>query len=165
MSKRSWERRRSEGIATDPSSRRPLLVLGTIALGLVALTAASYVALDAAASDALPQPATAPIYLAAACCLLVACLVVVVQGTRMAYRVAGPEHRLIQSLRRVRKGDLAFRVSLRRGDLLSGLAQECNELLDYLNTNPPSGAKTGTDVVDVAFEDEVREATLEEARS
>jgi nitrogen fixation/metabolism regulation signal transduction histidine kinase len=97
--------------------------------------------------------------------LLVACLVVVVQGTRMAYRVAGPEHRLIQSLRRVRKGDLAFRVSLRRGDLLSGLAQECNELLDYLNTNPPSGAKTGTDVVDVAFEDEVREATLEEARS
>jgi hypothetical protein len=55
-------------------------------------------------------------------------------------------------------------VSLRRGDLLSGLAQECNELLEYLNSNPPSGAKTGTDVVDIAFEDEVLEPTLEEAR-
>lgn len=36
--------------------------------------------------------------------------------------------------------------------------------LRTLNTNPPAGAKTGTDVVDVAFEDEVREPTLEEAR-
>lgn len=164
MGMRSWERRKSQGIATDPTSRRPVLVLGTIALGLLALTAMSHVALDAAASDAAAPPDVAPIYLTAVCCLIVSCLVVVVFGARTAHRLAGPEHRLIQSLRRVRKGDLAFRVSLRRGDLLTGLAQECNALLDYLNANPPTGAVTGNDLVDIAFEDEVRESTLEEAR-
>jgi hypothetical protein len=164
MGMRSWERRKSQGMAADPASRRPVLVLGTIALGLLALTAMSHVALDAAASDAAAPPDVAPIYLTAVCCLIVSCLVVVVFGARTAHRLAGPEHRLIQSLRRVRKGDLAFRVSLRRGDLLTGLAQECNALLDYLNANPPTGAVTGNDLVDIAFEEEVRESTLEEAR-
>ncbi len=164
MGRRTWERRRDDGIAADPDARRPLLVLGTIAAGMLALTAVTWAVLDAAAADSVTPPSVAPIYLAGAFCLLVSCMVVVVHGTRTAHRVAGPEHRLVQSLRRVRNGDLAFRVSLRRGDLLSSLAAECNELIEYLNENPPTGARTGSDVVDVAHEEEPREPIVEEAR-
>jgi hypothetical protein len=68
---------------------------------------------------------------------------------RLATRVAGPEYRLRRALQRIRAHDVGFRVSLRRGDLLTGLARECNELLDWLNRNPPSGMRTGGDVVEV----------------
>lgn len=82
--------------------------------------------------------------------LFVACIVVVLlQSLRLAQRVAGPEWRLRRALRRIRAGDLDFRISLRRGDLLTGLARECNELLDWLNANPPAGVRTGGDVVEV----------------
>lgn len=164
MGRRSWERRRDEGIASDPAARRPLLVLGTIAVGMLALTAVTWAVLDAAAADTVAPPSVAPVYLAGAFCLLVSCMVVVVHGTRTAHRVAGPEHRLIQSLRRVRTGDLAFRVSLRRGDLLSDLASECNALIEHLNQHPPAGAKTGSDVVEVVHEVEARDPVVEEAR-
>ncbi len=163
MRRRSWERRRDEGIASDPAARRPLLVMGTIAAGMLALTAVTWAVLDAAAAGTVTAPQVAPIYLAGAFCLLASCMVVIVHGTRTAYRIAGPEHRLAQSLRRVRKGDLAFRVSLRRGDLLSSLAYECNALIDYLNQNPPTGARTGSDVVDVGHDLEAHEP-VEEAR-
>ncbi len=75
--------------------------------------------------------------------------VVVLQSVRMSNRVAGPEFRLQKAMRRIREGDVAFRITLRRGDLLTGLASECNELLDWLNQNPPNGAQTGSDIVEV----------------
>ena len=74
-------------------------------------------------------------------------VVLVFQSVHVANRVAGPEHRLAQAMRRIRDGDLTFRISLRRGDLLGPLARECNELLDWLNDNPPAGAAVGSDVV------------------
>jgi hypothetical protein len=80
--------------------------------------------------------------------------VVVVQSMRLASRVAGPELRLRRALQRIREHDIGFRVTLRRGDLLTELARDCNELLDWLNANPPAGVRTGSDVVaiDVAEE-------------
>jgi hypothetical protein len=75
--------------------------------------------------------------------------VALLQTLRIAHRVAGPEHRLRRALQRMRGGDLGFRIALRRGDLLGGLARECNELLDWLNHNPPAGVRTGGDVVDI----------------
>ncbi|MBL9076854.1 MAG: hypothetical protein JNL08_05085 [Planctomycetes bacterium] len=77
---------------------------------------------------------------------------VVVQAGRVAARVAGPERRLVEALRRMREGDLSFRVQLRRGDPLGAVARECNALLDWLNANPPAGARTGGDIVDVDLE-------------
>lgn len=77
-------------------------------------------------------------------------LVVLVQSVRLAGRVAGPELRLCRALQRIRSGDVAFRVSLRRGDLLGGLARECNDLLDWLNEHRPATGCTGSDVVEVA---------------
>lgn len=75
--------------------------------------------------------------------------VFLLQVVRLANRVAGPEHRLQRSLQRIRSGDLGFRITLRRGDLLTGLAKECNELIEWLNVNPPAGARTGGDVVEI----------------
>lgn len=65
--------------------------------------------------------------------LLTSLVVFVFQVARMAARVAGPEFRLKRSLQRIRSGDLGFRVELRRGDLLGGLAEECNLLVDWLS--------------------------------
>jgi hypothetical protein len=76
-------------------------------------------------------------------------VVVVFQSLHVANRVAGPERRLAQAMQRMRRGDLAFRIHLRRGDLLTPLARECNELLEWLNENPPAGAEVGSDVVSV----------------
>lgn len=87
-----------------------------------------------------------------------ACLAaIVLHCVRLATRVAGPEYRLCRALQRIRGHDVGFRVSLRRGDLLSGLAKECNELLDWLNQNPPAGARTGGDVVEVDADPAVAE--------
>lgn len=80
-------------------------------------------------------------------------VVAVFQTVHAANRVAGPEQRLMQSMQRIRRGDLAFRVHLRNGDLLAPLARECNELLDWLNRNPPAGATVGSDVVAVGGRD------------
>lgn len=68
--------------------------------------------------------------------LLTSVVVFVFQVVRMASRVAGPELRLRRSLQRIRAGDLGFRVELRRGDLLCGLAEECNLLVDWLAKRP-----------------------------
>lgn len=86
--------------------------------------------------------------------LVASLLVFLVQVVRLTRMVEGPEHRLLQSLRRIRGGDLSFRVSLRRGDLLQGLAHECNEVLEWLNRCPPAGARTGGDVVPVVEQHE-----------
>ena len=72
---------------------------------------------------------------------------VVVQAGRVAARLAAPERRLVAALRRMRDGDLSFRVHLRRGDPLSAVARECNELLDWLNANPPAGGRPGGGIV------------------
>jgi hypothetical protein len=81
--------------------------------------------------------------------LLVSAAVVVVQAMRVAHRVGGPEYRMIQTLRQVRSGDMTWRVHLRRGDLLRDLADECNELIEWLNQNPPRGATVGGDLVEI----------------
>ncbi len=81
--------------------------------------------------------------------VLASAALVMVQATRVAGRVEGPERRLIQALRRMRHGDLSFRVDLRRGDPLAAVARECNELLDWLNANPPVGVQIGGDIVEV----------------
>jgi hypothetical protein len=84
--------------------------------------------------------------------LLASAALVMVQAGRIAGRLEGPERRLVQALRRMREGDLSFRVHLRRGDPLASVARECNELLDWLNANPPVGARVGGDIVEVEDE-------------
>ena len=80
---------------------------------------------------------------------LVACFLVVTQAVRLSRRLGGPTLRVITGMQRARAGDLSFRLHLRRGDYLSEIAFEFNRVLDWLNENPPEGARTGSDVVDV----------------
>lgn len=128
--------------------RRLLLPLVGLALAILGLTAMGRYALGAAAAGG---PADGHVWLLslAAAFLFAVGAVGMLHASQVALRVVGPEVRLIESLRRMRTGDLSFRVHLRRGDLLAGLAKECNELLEWLNANPPSGAATGSDVVEV----------------
>lgn len=90
------------------------------------------------------------VYLASGAFLFASGIVVVVQSLRVASRVAGPERRLKAALQRIRTGDIGFRITLRRGDLLGDLAGECNALLDWLNSNPPGSVRTGGDLVELA---------------
>lgn len=121
--------------------------------GVVSLAWYLHGVLDVAAAGELPAARGPGLWIAVAAFLVTVVAVVLAQGLRMAERVAGPEHRLRAALQRIRSGDVGFRVALRRGDPLQELARECNELLDWLNHNPPAGARTGTDIVDVDAEE------------
>lgn len=135
-------------IAASRAAR--LLPMAMLAVAVVVITWFCRDMLLGAVAGEATVAAELPLYVAAGCFLLAAGAVVVLQSVQVAERVAGPEYRLVQSLRRIRGGDLSFRVHLRKGDLLGGLAQECNELLEWLNQNPPSGARTGSDLLEVA---------------
>jgi len=114
-----------------------------------------------AAVAPIEEPSLVPLFVSAAVFLLAAGALVVLQARRIAERAAGPENRLIQAIRRVRTGDVAFRVHLRSGDLLADLADEFNGLLDWLNVNPPAGVITGSDVVEVEEVDQVHGAEVD----
>jgi len=140
-----------EGAACGRIVRMALAVpLVLLVAAVVALTLYCRVLLSEAAEGRIVAVGDAPLLLFAGGFLVASAAVVVVQSLRVASRVVGPEFRLRQALQQIRKGDIGFRVHLRRGDLLTGLADECNELLDWLNTNPPQGVSKGTDVVRVA---------------
>ena len=139
----------------------PLLILVG---ALVTLTLYCDHLLQTAVTGDAVRSGSLPLYVAAGCFLFAAGVVVVLQSMCVAQRVAGPEYRLIQSLRRLRAGDASFRIHLRRGDLLHGLAEECNALLDWINSNPPVGVQTGTDVFELADLDKDPEKEMAEAQ-
>lgn len=113
-----------------------------------------------ATTEPIEEGSATPLLVAAAAFMASAVVLVVLQAARIAKRAAGPERRLIQAIRRVRAGDVGFRVHLRSGDLLVDLADEFNALLDWLNVNPPEGVVTGSDVVDVEEMEQVHSIDL-----
>jgi hypothetical protein len=98
-------------------------------------------------------PSLVPLLVAVLSFFVVCSLVMAVQGLRFSHRIAGPAHRICKSFQRVRDGDIAFRVTLRKGDYLGEIAEEFNQTLDWLNRNPPNGVRTGSDLVEVAGTD------------
>ena len=52
-------------------------------------------------------------------------------------------------MQRIRAGDVGFRVALRRGEPLGALVHECNDLLEWLNRNPPPGSRLDADVFEL----------------
>lgn len=90
-----------------------------------------------------------PLFIAVLGFAVAAGVLVMTQVSRSSRRLKGPSQRLILAMQRARRGDLAHRVHLRHGDELRDIAAEFNRLLDWLNANPPEGAETGTDMVDV----------------
>lgn len=90
-----------------------------------------------------------PLFLALLVIAGISTALVFLQSARSARRLTGPVHRIKVGMQRVRQGDIAHRVHLRRDDELSQLAAEFNTLLDWLNENPPAGVRTGGDVVEM----------------
>ena len=142
------------------------LALGLPMIGLlvvvVALTFYCHGLLQAAAEGRVATIGEVPVFLVASAFLFASVVIVAIQALRVAGRIAGPEYRLRKALQRIAAGDVAFRVDLRRGDLLTGLARDCNALLDWLNRNPPSGARTGNDVHELAHHDDADPAPAKE---
>ncbi len=108
---------------------------------------------EALAADA-ELPSLTPLFAAVLIFFVICSLVMGVQGLRFSHRIAGPTYRLCQSMERIRSGDIAFRVTLRKGDYLTEAAAEFNKMLDWLNENPPQGVITGSDVVEVHAREE-----------
>lgn len=70
---------------------------------------------------------------------VIAAGVLLVSSLKISHTIAGPAYRIQKSLERIRTGDLAFRVKLRKGDHLTELQDELNLLLDWLQAHPPAG--------------------------
>jgi methyl-accepting chemotaxis protein len=80
-----------------------------------------------------------PLFLALVLLILSAGGLVALQAVRYSHRIAGPSYRLLQSLERIKRGNLEFRVDLREGDELQELADGINSLMDWLAEHPPQG--------------------------
>lgn len=83
-----------------------------------------------------------PLYLSVAGFVILSGAFLFYNSLVFSHRIAGPSYRLCQSMKRIREGDVDFRVQLREGDHLGEVSAELNRLLDYLNENPPAGALT-----------------------
>jgi methyl-accepting chemotaxis protein len=64
--------------------------------------------------------------------LVVLIIVLPAVSVFLSHRIAGPIYRVRDSIRRVVRGDLSFRVNLRRLDHFKNLARDFNGLMDYL---------------------------------
>ncbi len=80
-----------------------------------------------------------PLFLALVLLILSAGGMVALQALRYSHRIAGPSYRLLQSMERIKRGHLEFRVELRDGDELQEIADGINGLLDWLEEHPPAG--------------------------
>jgi hypothetical protein len=165
---RAQSRRQTLVPSTGGGSPLARIVLLIPALGLVAAVLVLVFVWRGMFADAVAgRPAAlgeAPLVWTLALFVLTSAGVLVVQAGHGAARVAGPEYRLRQALRRIRGGDFAFRVQLRRGDPLGGLASECNLLLDWLAERAPERARIADDVVDLVAR-ERRAAPVAEVRT
>jgi len=105
--------------------------------------------LEAAVDGSLPEVAPWPAVVALVGVLVGCAATIFVQGLAIRRRVLEPAGRFVTCLRRIREGDIAFRVHLRRGDLLGEVADELNEVLEWLNENPPANVRRGSDIYEV----------------
>lgn len=150
----SNERRRRTLIVNEPLQKRIIVAVSLIpTVGLAVSTMIVAIFCRRLLGEAMEQdvelPSLVPLFVAVLGFTLASAAVVVFQAMRFSHRIAGPAYRLIKSMERIRCGDVSFRVNLRRGDHLTEVASEMNNLLDWLNENPPAGVKTGTDLVRV----------------
>ncbi len=65
-------------------------------------------------------------------------VVVIIVGITVTHRVAGPVYRMAADIERVLTGERGVRVSLRRSDSLSELAEKVNALIERID-----GARAG----------------------
>ncbi len=153
-----WARDRRRSIVVSAAQRRRFLACAALpALGLaLATVVVSFYCrgllteADAARTD---LPSLLPLNLSVLGFIVLSGGVVMHQARRFSHRIAGPTYRISRAMRRVRDGDIGFRIALREDDYLGEIADEFNLLLDWLNEHPPDGASLGGDIVDLVEED------------
>ena len=144
--------RRSENTPTSRVLHHVLLFAVLVSVGLIAWLSGELI--DEAARGELSPSTSVYLVLAVISFCLSCSMVVFSYAYKLMSRLVGPSYRLIDAMKRVRTGDIGFRVHLRKGDMLMDVANEFNRLLDWLNTNPPCDVTMGSDVVDVDVGDD-----------
>lgn len=86
---------------------------------------------DAAAAEAT-LPHLEPLLATVICLTAGIAAVILYVALRFSHTVAGPTYRIVESLKRMQRGDLDFRVQLRRKDFLTEIAEEMNRTLPAL---------------------------------
>jgi len=76
-----------------------------------------------------------------------------VEVANIVRRFRRPEQQVRLAMQRIRAGDVGFRIARRRGEPLGRLVHECNDLLEWLNRNPPDGARVDRDVFELDADD------------
>ena len=153
-------RNRRGALLTNSVALKPMSWVAQLGLLFVVLTNVGLIAalsdrlIDEAARGELSNSTRAYLVLAIVGFCLACGLVVFSHAYRLVTRLLGPSYRLIDAMKPVRTGDIGFRVHLRKGDMLMNVANEFNQLLDWLNSNPPCDVTMGSDVVDVEMGEE-----------
>lgn len=141
--------RRKQLVVNRPMQSRLVLnmaLLPAIALAGIAAFTGVYCARlveEAAVTDS-ELPALMPLFYLVIAFELLAAIFLLINSLKISHKVAGPAYRICKSLERIRSGDLAFNLQLRKGDHLTEIKDEVNRLLDWLNENPPAGCVTRT---------------------
>lgn len=139
--------RRKQLVVNRPMQGRLILnmaLLPAIALGGIAVFTGVYCTrlMDQAIAMDTELPALMPLFYLVIAFELLAAIFLMVNSLKISHKVAGPAYRICKSIERIRGGDLAFSLELRKGDHLTTIKDELNKLLDWLNDNPPAGCVT-----------------------
>jgi hypothetical protein len=139
--------RRRKLIVNGPMQGRMMLnmaLLPAVAMAVIAVFTAIYCSRLIGEAMEVDQdlPNLMPLFYLVITVEMMAAVIMFHSSLMASHRVAGPAYRICKSLERIRSGDLAFAVTLRKGDHLTEVKDEVNKLLDWLNQNPPPGCTT-----------------------
>ena len=84
-------------------------------------------------------PSLVPLLITVMGFVLVSVMFLLYNALKISHRIAGPIYRICKCIQRIRGGDIGFEITLRDGDHLEEVRDELNQLLTWLNENPPEG--------------------------
>lgn len=139
------ERRRA--LVVDPPMQRRMIVallwpttVSFVVTALVLVVLGTRMHSSAAAAGVMLENVGAGIA-AVIVFLMMAAALGLLHALQVSHRVAGPAHRLRETLRAVRNGDATARARLRSGDYLAETATELNDFLDWVQDQQPAQAE------------------------
>ncbi len=146
MSPHTLERRK-QLVVNRPMQGKLVLnmaLLPAIALAGIAVFTGIYCSrlMDQAIAMDSELPGLMPLFYLVIAFELLAAVFLMANSLKISHKVAGPAYRICKALERIRAGDLAFTMQLRKGDHLTEIKDELNKLIDWLNENPPAGSVT-----------------------
>lgn len=132
----------------------PMQSLRVAAIVVLCIVAAAFAAellshLQAAVDRNLAPASTDALWVWAVGLIAAVLVALLVEVANIVRRFRRPEQQVRLAMQRIRAGDVGFRIARRRGEPLGRLVHECNDLLEWLNRNPPEGARLDRDVFEL----------------